>query len=307
METVLITGGTGLIGNHLCKKLQEKDYNIVLLSRNSNTYNNTYSNTPAYAWDPEKNEIDINSLMHTEYIIHLAGAGLGDKRWTQKRKQLIADSRIRTGELIFNKVIESGIKLKAFISASAIGYYGSITSEKIFRETDPPGRDFIAQVCRQCEQMADRFERSGIRTVKIRTGIVLSNHGGALSKMAAPVKLGIGSALGTGRQYMPWIHIEDLCNIYIRAIEDSRLSGAYNATAPEHRTNKDFMNALATTLGKPFFAPAVPSMVMKLLFGEMSGILLNGSRISSGKIIASGYQFSFPTLENALKNLFQLT
>lgn len=299
METVLITGGSGLIGKHLSKKLGEKGYKVTLLSRKKD---NSF-NFPVYSWDPEKNLIDTEAVQSADYIIHLAGAGIGDKRWSEKRKKLITESRIKTGELIFKKVRDTGTKLKAFISASGISYYGTTTSEKIFRETDPPAEDFLANVCLHWEQMADRFEEYGIRTVKLRTGIVLAEKGGTLGRMITPVKLGIGSPLGSGRQYLPWIHIEDLCDIYIRAIEDSNMSGVYNAVTPQHTTNRNFMELLAKVLGKPFFAPSVPSFLMRLLFGEMSEILLNGSRISSEKIISSGYTFIFPDLRNALKNL----
>jgi uncharacterized protein (TIGR01777 family) len=249
--------------------------------------------------------IDPEAISTADYIIHLAGAGIGDKRWTKKRKELISDSRIKTCELLFNKVQESGTKLKAFISASGIGYYGAVTSDKIFSEMDNPSGDFIGEICRQWEHSADRFEESGIRTVKIRTGIVLTEKGGAMGRMTTTVKMGIGSALGNGRQHLPWIHVEDLCNIYIKAVEDISLKGAYNAVAPEHVTNREFMRTLTKVLGKPFFFPAVPSFAMKILFGKMSGILLNGSRVSAGKIISAGYNFEFPDLENALKNLFQ--
>lgn len=300
MKTILITGGTGLIGRHLCRKLVEKGYDVVLLSRNRNRANSY----PVYNWDPGKNEIEGEAIAMADYIIHLAGAGMGDKRWTKKRKLLIADSRIKTTELLFNKVRDTGFKIKAFITASATGYYGSVTSEKIFCESDPPGKDFLGEICRQWEQTAGKFEESGIRTVKIRTGIVLTKKGGALARMITPVKTGIGSALGSGRQYLPWIHIDDLCEIYIRAIGDAQMSGAYNAVAPEHVTNKYFMRTLASVLKKPFFFPNIPALVMKILFGRMSEILLNGSRISSDKILAENYKFSFPDLKSALNDLF---
>ncbi len=300
METVLITGGTGLIGSHLIKKLREKGYNIALLSRTANPA----GSIPIYLWDPAKNEIDIAALASADYIIHLAGAGIGDKRWTKNRRQLIADSRIKTGELILNNVLESGKKLKAFISASGIGYYGTISSDKIFNENDPPSNDFLGEVCRKWEEMADRFKESGIRTVKIRTGVVLSDKGGALGRITTAVKMGIGSPLGTGRQYIPWIHIDDLCNLYLKAVEDPLMTGTWNAVAPEHISNMEFMRILAKVLGKPFFFPAVPSFVLKILLGKMSGIILKGSRVSAGKLISSGYNFEYPDLGNALKNLF---
>jgi uncharacterized protein (TIGR01777 family) len=300
MKTVLISGGTGLIGKHLCRKLKEKGYDVKLLSRKSDPD----SDIPIYFWNPEKNEIDNNAISSADYIIHLAGAGIGDKRWTKKRRQLISDSRIKTCDLLFNSVQKTETKIKAFISASGIGYYGAITSDKIFTETDQPSNDFIGEICRRWEYSAGRFEESGIRTVKIRTGIVLTGKGGALARMITIVRIGIGSALGNGGQYLPWIHVEDLSNIYIKAIEDTSLRGAYNAVAPEHITNKDFMRTLAKVLKKPFFFPDIPAFIMKLLFGKMSGILLNGSRISADKIISAGYKFEFPDIESALKNLF---
>jgi hypothetical protein len=301
MESVLITGGTGLIGKHLAKKLQVKGYKVTLLSRTGNPS----TGIPVYRWEPDKNEIDNEALSGADYIIHLAGEGIGDKRWTIKRKQLILESRVKTCQLLFNTVRETGSGIKAFITASGIGYYGTVTSEKIFRESDHPGEDFIAEICRQWEKEADRFEDFGIRTVKIRTGIVLAGEGGAIARMMTPVKTGIGSAIGNGRQYLPWIHIEDLCNIYTRAIEDKTLTGAFNAVAPDHKTNKEFIRTLARVLDKPFFFPDIPAFVLRILYGQMSGILLNGSRISCEKIMASGYSFLFPDLEGALRDLFQ--
>jgi uncharacterized protein (TIGR01777 family) len=188
-------------------------------------------------------------------------------------------------------------------SASAIGYYGTTASDKIFCETDPPANDFPGETCRLREQAADNFEKMGIRTVKIRTGIVLSKQGGVLTKMTIPTKFGIGSAIGSGRQYMPWIHIDDLCRIYVKAIEDTQMDGAYNAVAPDQPTNNDFIRTLAHVLKKPFWAPAIPSLAMKIMFGRMSSLLLEGSRVSSDKIIASGYNFLFPSLESALTDL----
>ncbi len=251
METILIAGGTGLIGKNLSRKLMEKGYNVALLSRKSSR-GNPHS---VYIWNPDKNEIEIEAIKSADYIINLAGAGIGDKRWTKKRRQLILDSRIKTTGLLFNKVQESGRQPKAFITASAIGYYGTITSEKLFSETDAPGKDFSAEVCRQWENAADRFEENGIRTVKLRTGIVLSKKDGALSRMTLPVRFGIGSALGSGRQYMPWIHIDDICNIYLKAIEDSNMTGAYNAVAPEHISNREFTRILAKVNENAFLFP----------------------------------------------------
>jgi len=299
MATILITGGNGIIGKHLCKKLKEKGYDVTILSRISNHS----SNPNTYAWNPEKREIDYEAITTADFIIHLAGAKIGEKRWTKERKQLIIDSRVQTAQLIFDKVKENNHKIKAFISASAIGYYGSITSDIIFKETDPSAIDFQGECCRKWEEIADKFSDSGIRTVKIRTGVVLTKQGGALSKMIIPIKMGIGSALGNGKQYIPWIHIDDLCNIYIKAIEDNQMNGAYNAVASDHKTNIEFTRLLAKALKKPFWFPHVPAFLLKILFGNMSEILLKGSRISSDKIKETGYNFLFPDLENALNDL----
>ena len=300
METILISGGTGLVGRHLSKKLKAKGYNVAILSRKSRQ--DPYIST--YAWDIDKKEIENKAIETADYIIHLAGENIGNKRWSAKRRQLIIDSRVKTGQLLFEKTKENKKRLKAFISASAIGYYGTIASDKIFHETDPPSNDFLGEVCRKWEQSADSFMKLGIRTVKIRTGIVLTKKAGALEKMILPIKIGIGSPIGNGRQYMPWIHIDDLCGIYIKAIEDIQINGAYNAVAPEYITNRDFMRTLALVLKKSFWFPKIPSIIIKIIFGKMSIVLLKGKRVSSEKIIKSGYKFIFPNLDGALSNLF---
>jgi len=301
METVLISGGTGLVGRHLTKTLLERGYGVALLSRK---LNHTGS-VKAYFWDPEKSQIDSAAILAADYIIHLAGAGIGDRRWTEKRKQIILDSRINSAELLFNSLTCNNHKIKAYISASAVGYYGAVTSDRIFSENDLPAEDFTGFICRNWEMEADRFEKTGIRTVVIRTGIVLSNHGGALQKIALPVRLGIGSALGSGEQYIPWIHIEDLCNIYIKAIEETGFKGPYNAVAPDNQTNRSLTRSLAAVMKKPFWFPDIPAFALKILFGKMSEILLQGSRVSSEKIREAGYVFKFPSLEGALNDLFR--
>ncbi|MDP1747413.1 MAG: TIGR01777 family oxidoreductase [Bacteroidota bacterium] len=301
MLTILISGGTGLVGKHLSVKLKERGYRVAVLSRTSKKG----IDIPAFAWDIEKKQIHKEAIETADCIIHLAGAAITKKRWTAKRKQLIIDSRVKSGQLIFDKVKENKNKLKVFISASAIGYYGAITTEKVFVETDPPANDFLGETCKEWERSADRFEELGIRTVKIRTGIVLSKQGGALEKMVTTVKMGIGSPLGSGKQYMPWIHIDDLCGIYIKAIEDTQMNGVYNAVAPDHKTNMDYVKILARKLEKPLWLPNVPSIAIKIIFGSMSEIILKGSRVSSEKIRAAGYNFLFPDLESALTDLVE--
>lgn len=298
METVLISGGTGLVGTRLREKLIEKGYSVAILVRDKSN-----SADLSYLWDAEKKEIEKEAIETADYIIHLAGANIGEKAWTTERKKLIVDSRVNTAELLFEKTKEFKNHIKAFISASAIGYYGTVTSEKIFKESDPPSHDFLGETCRLWERAADRFVDLKIRTVKLRTALVLSEHGGGLGKMALPAKLGFGSAIGSGKQYMPWIHIDDLCGIYIKAIEDGQMSGAYNAVAPGQTTNKVFNKTLASVLHRPFWFPNIPAVLIKFLFGKMSAILLRGSRVSSDKILDAGYLFQFPDLGDALSDL----
>jgi hypothetical protein len=297
-KNILITGGTGLVGKTLTKLLQSCNLTVAHLTRNPEN-----STIKSFKWDYLRNEIDPEAIEFADIIVHLAGENISKGKWTNAQKKIIKDSRVKTTELLFDTVKKQNKTLDAFISASAIGFYGTCTSEKIFDEHFPPGNDFLAETVKQWEDSVSRFENLNIRTVKLRTGVVLSKKGGALPKMAATIKTGFGSAIGTGKQYMPWIHIEDLVGMFGFMIENESLSGVYNATAPEQITNKEFMRTLAKTMRKPFFMPNVPGLFMKLLFGEMSSILLEGSRVSSEKLMNAGYKFKYPELKGALIGL----
>ena len=298
---VLITGGRGLIGSALCQMLHEEGHRVSLLSRSVDHG----ARFPVYPWNPDKAEIPAESLKETDCIIHLAGENIGNKRWTAKHRQEILNSRISPVRLLFSRIREQNIKLKSFISASAIGYYDQSNIERIYSEMDPPADDFLGGVCAQWEQAVSEFEKLGVRTVCLRTGVVLTSQGGALSRMLTPVRLGIGSALGNGRQYVPWIHVDDLCRMYIKAMEDQAMTGAYNAVAPEFVRNKEFTRTLAGVLGKPFWFPKVPGAALKILLGKKADLVLQGSRISADKIEAAGFRFRFQQLEMALKNLLE--
>jgi uncharacterized protein len=298
-STILITGGGGLIGRYLTSALLSEGYIVFHLSRSASQQ----GNVRAFKWDPSKGKIDPNALEGVDYIIHLAGANIGEKRWTGKRKEEIVLSRVQATRLLQKTVEEHKIKLEGFISASAIGYYGSVTSEKIFIEDDPPATDFLGTTCKQWEEVADLFGNAGVRTVKIRTAVVLEKNDSALTKLMAPARFGFLLQTGTGRQYMPWIHIKDLCNIYLKAIKDQDMSGPYNAVSPQHITQKEFIETLASVMKKGIFPIPVPSFVLKTVLGEMSDVVLKGSRISSDKIVNSGYRFNFENLENALRNV----
>lgn len=303
MANVLITGGTGIVGKQLSMILLNQGFEVSILSRSGNQ--DTFPGVNTCYWDPDRKEVDHKLIRKCEYIIHLAGANIGDKRWTRNRKQQIIRSRIESADLILQSIIGRDHKLKAYISASAIGYYGSVTTDMVFNEEDDSAEDFLGSTCKLWEQSADGFTDLGIRVVKVRTGVVFSDEGGVLPKLRIPVKATLGSAIGSGKQYIPWIHIEDLCNIYLRAIQDEDMQGAYNAVAPEHITNIELVRKFSETLGKPFWFPGIPSWIFRLAFGEMSVMLLNGSRISSDKIVRSGYRFQFPNTETALKDLYK--
>lgn len=290
MAKILITGGTGLIGTKLTKLLIEKNHKVVILSRNPTEKNE-------FEWNIFKKIIDAKAFDNVDFIIHLAGAGIADERWNSERKKILIDSRVKSANLLFQKVKELNIPLKGFISASGIGFYGAITSYKIFKESDDLGKDFIASICEKWENAALQFEKQKIPVTILRTGIVLSENGGALEKMRTPVV----TPLGSGKQYLAWIHIDDLCEMYLKAIEGN-LVGIYNAVAPEHHTSFSFSKILAKSIKKPFVGIAVPNFLLKVMFGELSIILLEGSRISSKKIEESDFAFRFKTLEKALES-----
>jgi hypothetical protein len=296
-STVLITGGSGLIGRYLTSVLLNEGYQVAHLSRQTNQF----GKVRVFRWDPEKGILDPLALEGVDYIVHLVGANIGETRWTTKRKEEIVSSRVNSAKLLFKTVSENGIKLKGFISASAVGYYGSKTSDIIFREVDPPANDFLGNTSKQWEEGAGLFEKAGIRTVKIRTAVVLERSDSALSKMMIPAKFGFLVRTGDGKQYMPWIHITDLCNIYLKAIEDQNMNGAYNAVSPQHATHKTFIKTLAQVMGKPVFPVPVPGFILRAALGEMSDVVLKGSRVSSEKITSAGYVFLNSELAAALR------
>jgi uncharacterized protein len=293
MAKIIITGGTGLVGKRLTELLVNRNHEVRILSRNPQTPNE-------YKWDPSSNEIDEKSLVDVEYIIHLAGAGIADKRWTSERKKIIIESRVATANLIFSKIKELQIPLKGFISASGSNFYGAKTGATIYAETDKAGTDFLGNVCLQWEKAATQFETLQIPVTILRTGIVLSQKGGALDKMKTPIV----SPLGSGKQYLSWIHLDDLCQMYISAIEHN-FCGIYNAVAPEFHTSISFSKLLAQKIRRPFLPISVPGILLKLVFGELAIILLEGSRLSSKKILKDGFQFQYKTLSKALDQLFQ--
>lgn len=299
---VLISGGSGLIGIELTALLVKKGYEVAHLSRSSSSIS---PNIKTIVWDVEKMQLNAKDIAEYDHIIHLAGAGIIDEPWTESRKEVILESRTKSAELLKNAIAQNEKKPDSFVSASAVGYYGFITSNHIFKESDEPGNDFLANTCLAWENAVDEIAELGIPTSKIRIGLVMSDQGGALKEMAKPIKLGFGAALGSGKQYMPWIHIEDLCRIYTHAMEN-KLSGAYNAAAPaENQVNNSvFTKAVAKSLKKPLWLPNVPPFVMKIILGSRALLVLEGSRVDSHKIQASGFEFKHEKLDEALEAIY---
>ena len=299
MANVLITGGTGLIGRHLVPFLRGRGHQVGVLSRSGRPV----AGARMFSWQPEQDRLNEEAVRWAEAVVHLAGANIGEGRWTERRKQEIFDSRVRSAELLYRAAEQAGARLKVFVSASATGYYGQVTRDRAFRETDPPGRDFLAGVCTAWEQAADQFSELGARVVKLRTGVVLAADGGALPRFAGPARWGLAPVLGSGRQFLPWIHILDLVRLYALALEKDSLKGPYNAVAPQQVRQRDFVRTLAAVLGRPRLAPPVPAVFLRLFLGEMAGMLLEGSPVSAEKLLATGFTFRFPELGGALEDL----
>jgi hypothetical protein len=295
---ILITGGTGLVGTKLTNALRTRGDEVHLLTTSA-----IRAEQPdAFYWNLKDQYIDHRAFEGVDYIIHLAGAGVADKPWSDKRKKLIYDSRIKNTNLLFERL--KGSKVKGIIAASAIGYYGMDTGEKWLNEADQRGKDFLSDVVVDWEEAIFSLTERSERVAALRIGIVLSSDGGALKKMMPPFRFGLGAPIGSGKQWMSWIHEDDLVGMILFAL-DNEVAGVYNAVAPNPVTNSDFSRALANTLGKPFFLPNVPAFALKLVFGEMARVVLGGNRVKADKIKKAGYAFKFNKIDEALRDLLK--
>jgi uncharacterized protein (TIGR01777 family) len=297
---ILLTGGTGLLGSKLTKALLDKGYSVSHLSRKPG--NDVRVHT--YLWDVDKGEIDEHAVDGVDIIVHLAGANVSEGRWTDERKKEIIHSRVKSIGLIYQLLKNNPHTVTTVISASATGYYGD-RADELLTETSAPGTDFLANVCLQWEHAVDAGESLGLRVLKFRTGVVLDAAGGALAKMATPVKFGVGSPLGNGKQWVPWIHEEDVVGMYLYGIENGNLTGDYNMVAPNPVTNKQLTQAIAKQLHRPLWLPNVPAFALKLLLGEMGEIVLASTKASAQKIEGAGFKFKYPTLAWALKEIYK--
>jgi len=297
---ILITGASGLIGTRLTELLLNKGYSVTHLGRSRKE-----GKVKSFVWNVDRFVIEPRALDGITTIIHLAGAGVSDKRWTTSYKEEIYASRIQSTSLLFEELKKGHHQVASFISASAIGYYGFTHDNEMLTEETAPGHDFLAEVTRAWEEKVDQVNSLGVRVCKMRIGIVLSDQGGALKQMVTPIKLFAGAPLGSGNQQVSWIHLDDLCGMFINAIEDEELSGAYNATGPYSVSNRELTEAIANVLHKPLILPNIPQFALKILLGEMADIVVNGSNVSSQKIQQAGFQFKFKDLNSALKDLLQ--
>lgn len=317
MPAVLITGGTGLIGTALTKMLVSQGYEVIILTRQSAIANQESPNISYAQWDVKSGTIDKEAISKADYIIHLAGANVGEKRWTSKRKKEILESRTKSSGLIVKALREIPNKVTAIVSASAIGWYGedkdltqtpdesgqALSKGEGFKEDSPPSQGFLGQTCKQWQEAIQPVQTLGKRLIIFRQGFVLSKEGGAFIEFKKPLKFGIAPILGSGKQIMSWIHIEDLCRMYLHALKNN-IEGVFNAVAPQTVSNKTFTLQLAKKLRGRFFIPIhVPSFALKIALGEMSIEVLKSATVSSEKIRSAGFRFLYPTIEEALRAL----
>lgn len=298
-KNVLISGGSGFVGRNLTVLLLEKGYTVSILSRSER------QNKEAvfyYKWDVENQTMEEEAVLNADFIVHLAGENIGEEKWTAKRKAAIIDSREQSTLLLYSVLKKHNKKIDAFVSASAVGIYGAVNGSEVCTEDMPSANDFLGYTCQKWEDAIDFIGNLNIRTVKIRTGLVLGKDDGVLKKLIPLFKYRLGSALGSGKQYMPWIHIDDLCAAYLHAIVNPEMKGPYNVAINDNTTNTIFSKTLACVYGYVMWLPNVPAFVLKLVMGEMSVIVLTGRRVSADKIEQTGFQFKFKNLEGALRN-----
>ena len=294
-----VTGATGLIGRRLVAALREDGTHVTVLSRDPERARGALGEVEAVAWDLADSAAPADALAGRDAVVHLAGAPVA-QRWSSNGKRAIRDSRVIGTRNLLEGLQASEPRPSVLVSSSAIGYYGPHGEEPIDEEA-PPGRDFLAQVCVEWEAEAARASGLGMRVVQVRTGVVIDRAGGALARMLPPFRLGIGGPVAGGRQFISWVHPDDLVGIMRAAIEDPRWSGPVNGTAPEPQSNRDFSRALGSVLGRPAFLP-LPGAALRALYGEMAEIVTRGARVVPARALVLGYSFRHPQLTAALRD-----
>lgn len=297
MKTVLITGASGLVGSRLKPQLEAAGYRVHTLGRSKSKEPGSFS------WNPAKGRMDSKALEGVTAIIHLAGAGVAEKRWTSERKKEILNSRVQSTAVLYKYLQKDNHTVTTIISASAVGYYGDCGNETV-KEDHAAGNSFLADVCRQWEEGVSQFEQLGIRTVKCRIGIVLAAEGGALPELTRTLPVGIAGYFAKNNLYYPWIHIDDVCGILLHALQNKTISGAYNTTAPKPLLIKELMQHIVKARNSSAILAPVPPLAIKIALGEMSDMLLQSQRCSADKIVKAGYRFSFADIDKALKDIY---
>jgi uncharacterized protein (TIGR01777 family) len=298
MEQVLITGGTGLVGEVITQLLQEQGYKVIFLSRSADAS----APIPRFGWSPSEGKVDYQAFEGTDHIIHLAGAGVADERWTPSRKKVLYNSRIDSTRLLYTSLKDGGFKPKTFIAASAVGFYGSRGDEWL-KEDAAPADTFLAKICKDWEAESQKLAELGSRLCINRIGIVLSDEGGALKEIMQTAQFGFVSYLGSGEQYYPWIHIRDLARIFLHQIQNEQVQGIFNAVGPDPVTNKELTKEAVKASGKHALVLPAPSFALKIALGEMADMVLASQQCSNEKLVESGFKYKYPNLKGALKDL----
>lgn len=298
-ERVLIAGGSGFIGRNLTRMLQDQGYSISWLSRSSGRV----GEVSLFRWDPSRGEMDMRALDGVDHLVALAGAGIADKRWTKARKDLIISSRVDSAHTLQHALANSNHSVKTITCASAVGYYGNRGEEWLHEEAEP-SEGFLSYSTQRWEMGSQGFVHNGIEPAIIRIGLVLGRESGLLKEMDKQLRMGIRAIVGSGRQYYPWIHIDDICGIFIHAIEN-RLTGIYNGVAPRPETQNDLLKEMVKARGTFALPTPAPAFVLRLMLGEMAAAVLSGQRVKADKIIESGYRFQYEQAEAALQDLYK--
>lgn len=296
---ILIAGGTGFVGKSIVAYLLEKGYSINVLSRKAK--HQPSAHLTFFEWDLQKEWIDAQAFEDVTAIINLTGANIGAKKWSKKRKKEIVESRVIAIELLYKYTQKSDLKIDVFISSSAVGYYGTVTEEEVFTENTSIGKDFLAKVCLEWEENALKFNELANRTVVLRKGVVIGEDGGMYQKLKPLMKRGLGVVFGDGYHYLPWIDVRDLARLYAFVLEDEKVNGIFNTVASEHITMNDFSSKMAQSLKSAIRLPNLPRFLIKILFGEMAVMLLEGSRVSNEKLLATGFEFKYNSIDDALQ------
>lgn len=300
MKNILVAGGTGLIGSRLIHFLMSKDYNIGILTRQDKKDSDRIR---YFKWDVNNKTIDVQAIKWADGLINLAGAGIADERWTESRKKVITNSRIKTNEILLQAFLDNDKKPEVYVSSGGMNFYGD-SGDQWLTEADPKGKNgFLPDSCEAWERAVNKWREHDIRTVQYRISIVLSTKGGALPKLTMTMPVGLMPYFGNGRQWYSWIHIDDICRLFVHALEQKDMNGIYNAASPNPLTNKDFVREILDAAGQFGITPPVPAFALKIGLGDMAETVLTSVRLSVKKLMSTGFKWQYPELRFAYQHL----